>query len=122
MPRTNLGRNLPRHGFGRNAGLIGRLRMPLSPLGIGLPHGQSRHDTPSRLAGYTRAVPALPRSTRRAATYTPGAANSTAGQRGCRRPPYGTLTPMTTRYFDPNVVPVGATGVAPAGPAAASPL
>ena len=28
---------------------------------------------------------------------------------------------MTTRYADPNVVPVGATGVAPAGPATASP-
>ena len=36
--------------------------------------------------------------------------------------PYGApATTTTTRYADPNVVPVGATGVAPAGPAAASP-
>ena len=31
------------------------------------------------------------------------------------------MAATTTRYFDPNVVPVGASGVAPAGPAAASP-
>ena len=32
--------------------------------------------------------------------------------------PYDSLTPMTTRYFDPNVAPAGAAGAAAAGPAA----
>ena len=35
--------------------------------------------------------------------------------------PYGAPAAVTTRYFDSNVVPVGATGVAPAGPATAWP-
>jgi len=35
--------------------------------------------------------------------------------------PYGTSAVMTTRYADPNVVPVGATEVGPAGPATALP-
>jgi TolA-binding protein len=58
-------------------------------------------------------------------TYTAGAPGVSAaannGWTGASQAPYGTSAVMTTRYADPNVVPVGATDVGPAGPAAGSP-
>ena len=56
----------------------------------------------------------------------PPAINPTNTWPGRARPadpiPYSSSATATTRYFDPNVVPVGASGVAPQGPAAGPPL
>jgi TolA-binding protein len=56
-------------------------------------------------------------------TYTPGSSYSGPSSNGLAagQQPSGTSPTTTTRYFDPNVVPVGATGVAPAGPSTMPP-
>ena len=61
----------------------------------------------------------LPAEQRRTAGQYPPA-NYSQGN-AAPQAPYDAVTPMTTRYFDANVMPAGATGVAPAGPAAAPP-
>lgn len=124
MPRTNLGKNFPGLALaGLLAFLAGCVPPPPPPAAARAnlhnpKDGEDENDNWlwKRATGQTKKSDDAPIQRETAVPSTGYSQNNAAGPA-----PHGTSATMTTRYADPNVVPAGATAVAPAGTAAASP-
>jgi outer membrane protein assembly factor BamD (BamD/ComL family) len=137
MPRTNLGRNLSGMALaGWLVVLAGCVATPTRTAYQGNVH--NAHDVgqiPVTASVTETGYP--PNNAVGPGYYSPSGGPAPSTYQGGDQRTYGNLPPQgnsyaapapyaasataTTRYFDPNVMPVGATDVAPAGPAVASP-
>ena len=103
MSRTNLGKNLPGTALAGLLALLTGCVTPSSPPTASINPANGYSPSGSSNNGWA------------------AAGQSGNGWAGTGPGPSGASAVTTTRYFDPNVVPAGAAGVAPAGPAPAGP-
>jgi outer membrane protein assembly factor BamD (BamD/ComL family) len=125
MPRTNLGKNFTGLALaGLLAFLAGCASSPVPSTAARTNPYDSQGGNYAPPANYAQAPGSAPQNYSAGPPSGPPTNNPPSNYaQGNAAPPasYGTSAVMTTRYFDPNVVPAGASGVAPAGPAMVPP-
>ncbi len=117
MPRTNVGKNLSAMAL---AGLLAFFAGCASTSPPSMARAKVHDTSDANQIPVTASVTETgnaPNNALPPAKYPP--ANYSQGN-AAPQAPYDALTPMTTRYFDPNVMPAGANGVAAAPPSDAT--